>query len=81
MHNEYDIVHFSGHANSDGLFFEDINQRPNLVPMSAIKTTLTQYPTIKCIILNAASSVKALENLFAGYHRDGPEQPLPMAVL
>jgi NTP pyrophosphatase (non-canonical NTP hydrolase) len=57
----YDIVHFSGHANSDCLVFANNEHEPVEVPTSAVAELIGRYPSVRCVILNACESVKSLK--------------------
>ena len=58
--NNYDIIHFSGHANKDELVFENSNHEPELVPIAAVANLVAEYASVKCVLLNACESVKEL---------------------
>lgn len=60
LRREYDIIHFSGHANETALIFETADNEPVSVPLEAIAQMVGQYPSTKCVILNACQSTKAL---------------------
>ena len=56
----YDIVHFSGHANSDSLVFATSENQPSSVPTRAIADLIARYSSVQCVVLNACESVKSL---------------------
>jgi NTP pyrophosphatase (non-canonical NTP hydrolase) len=60
LENNYDIIHFSGHADETILIFEDEHGKPRDVPISALSELVREYPSVKCVILNACESVKSL---------------------
>jgi CHAT domain-containing protein len=62
----YDVVHFSGHADGDDLIFEDENHNAHPVPLDAIAELLSRKK-IKCVILNACSTVKKMEKAIAPF--------------
>ncbi len=61
LSEKFDIIHFSGHASEDYLIFEDENNSAVEVPISAVANLVREYPSVKCVILNACESVKALK--------------------
>ncbi|QDM16130.1 CHAT domain-containing protein [Tardiphaga sp. vice352] len=56
LREQYEIVHFSGHANADVLVFEDENEAAIDVPLEAVAELLNKQKTIKCVVLNACNS-------------------------
>ncbi len=60
LDKQYDIIHFSGHADSDSLYFLDETKQSKPVPLSGIANMIKEYPNIKCVILNACASAKSL---------------------
>lgn len=60
LRNEFDIVHFSGHANEEVLVFESETNEPAPVKIAVIADLIKAYPSVKCVILNACQSVKTL---------------------
>jgi len=60
LREQYEIVHFSGHANADVLVFEDEHGAAFDVPLEAVAELLNKQKTIKCVVLNACDSVKNL---------------------
>lgn len=51
-----DILQFLGHGNKDGLYFEDENDKADLVSMEAFAGLLGQCKTLKLVILNTCYS-------------------------
>ncbi|HEV7326758.1 MAG TPA: CHAT domain-containing protein, partial [Bosea sp. (in: a-proteobacteria)] len=60
LHNEYDVIHFSGHADENALIFETLDNRPIEVSIDAVKNMISQYKSIKCVVLNACESAKKI---------------------
>jgi len=60
LEKEFDIIHFSGHANAKSLFFEDERNAPLEVSIEAIADLVRKYPSVKCVVLNACESVMSL---------------------
>jgi hypothetical protein len=60
LSGEYEIVHFSGHANGDVLVFEDSNGRSISTPLASLAELIERYPTISCVVLNACESLSNL---------------------
>jgi serine/threonine protein kinase len=57
MEGDYQIVQFSGHGAPSGqLAFEDESGQVKLVPQKALSNLLTEFPSIRCVILNACYS-------------------------
>ncbi|MGI8990566.1 MAG: CHAT domain-containing protein [Bryobacteraceae bacterium] len=55
----YEILHFSGHGDFDSLLFEDASGKIAVSPIDAISSLVAHHPSIKCVILNACSSLAA----------------------
>jgi CHAT domain len=54
LNDDFDIFHFSGHATTDGLLFEDADGRGQLVDAEAIAAYLRKMGrTLRCVVLNA----------------------------
>lgn len=47
------IVHFSGHAEHEGIYLEDESRQAYLVEGKKLRTFFCHFPTIECIVLNA----------------------------
>lgn len=60
LSDEFEIVHFSGHADHETLVFETADGMSSPVPLTAIAEQIGRYPSVKCVLLNACESVKAL---------------------
>jgi hypothetical protein len=60
LHKNYDVVHFSGHADGYNLAFEGPDGSTSEVPLTSIRSLIENRPTIKCVILNACKSVSSL---------------------
>jgi NTP pyrophosphatase (non-canonical NTP hydrolase) len=60
LSGEFDIIHFSGHADAQSLVFEDEGNEPLEVPIAAVAALVRDYPSVKCVVLNACKSAKAL---------------------
>jgi hypothetical protein len=61
LSQKFDIIHFSGHADKENLIFVDQKNNPVPVPISAVADLVGEYPSVKCVILNACESASALE--------------------
>lgn len=60
LDKQYDIVHFSGHADANNLVFEADGRVSTEVPLSALADLVKRYPSVRCVILNACDTVKNL---------------------
>ena len=60
LERAYDIVHFSGHADQHNLVFEDTNGNSTPVELTALAEIIDRNDSIKCVVLNACSSVRDL---------------------
>ncbi len=60
LSKDFDIIHFSGHADSRSLVFVDDRNSPVDVAIEVIATLVREYPSVKCVVLNACESAKAL---------------------
>jgi hypothetical protein len=58
--SNFQVIHFSGHANSTSLVFEDEQNQPDFVGLDAVAQIVASHPTIKCVVLNACESVQNL---------------------
>lgn len=57
LDEEYDIVHFSGHATRSGLVFEDNSGRMYVPPRDSVAGLLEEFaPPLQCVLLNACYS-------------------------
>ncbi len=56
MNNQPDILHFSGHGNTDLLCFEDKDGNAAAVPASAIEGLVKLSDSVDCLVLNACYS-------------------------
>jgi NTP pyrophosphatase (non-canonical NTP hydrolase) len=65
MKKDYDILHFSGHADHKSLIFESQDGRSTAVPLSAIEMLIAGRPSIKCVILNACSALSSMTSALA----------------
>ena len=78
LKKQFQIVHFSGHADSRSLVFADSQHQPVEVPISAVADLVARYPTVKCVVLNACKSVKSLKVPIAsrtiGMEKDIPDR-------
>jgi NTP pyrophosphatase (non-canonical NTP hydrolase) len=61
----YQVLHFSGHGDSDSLLFEDASSNVQISPLDAIASLTEQHPSIKCVVLNACQSLSTLTNSLA----------------
>jgi NTP pyrophosphatase (non-canonical NTP hydrolase) len=61
LSEDYDIVHFSGHADQDVLVFETADNQPSEIPTTAVAELIGRYPSVKCVVLNACEAVKSLK--------------------
>jgi hypothetical protein len=52
------IVHFSGHGERQGLHFEDAGGKARLLSGEALAELFGQFPSIRCVVLNACSSAE-----------------------
>ena len=60
LSGDFDIVHFSGHADHDCLVFETADGMSSPAPLTAIAELIGRYPSVKCVLLNACETVDAL---------------------
>jgi NTP pyrophosphatase (non-canonical NTP hydrolase) len=58
--NSFDIVHFSGHGDTDWLLFETAEGKSSPAPLSAVADLIGRHPSIRCVLLNACQSVRTL---------------------
>jgi hypothetical protein len=67
LSKNFEIVHFSGHADSASLVFESSSGDSFSVPLDGIAEMLLQYPRIQCVILNACDSLANFTKPIAKY--------------
>lgn len=67
LSQNYEIVHFSGHADKDNLVFETSEGKATEAPLSAVLDLLGGHESIKCVILNACESAKSLTTAACPY--------------
>jgi len=60
LNKSYDIIHFSGHADADFLVFDDGKGSSEPVKVARVAELIGRYPSVKCVVLNACSSVQSL---------------------
>ncbi len=60
LSGEFDIIHFAGHANEKNLVFETEENEAIEVSIQALAALIAEYPSVRCVVLNACESVKAL---------------------
>ncbi len=60
LEDDYQVVHFSGHATSSGkLALEDEDGNPKLVAPGTLAALLSNFKSIECVLLNACYSAQA----------------------
>jgi NTP pyrophosphatase (non-canonical NTP hydrolase) len=65
LQQEFDIVHFSGHADSDGLSFLDGAGQEAILSYDALSDIIKRHPGIQAVVLNACHSLETIEEAFA----------------
>jgi len=60
LDNEFDVVHFSGHADSRNLVFVDEGKNAVEVPLDGIADLLSSYPSVRCVVLNACETASGM---------------------
>jgi hypothetical protein len=63
--NEYDVVHFAGHADDNIIVFEGEGGSPLEVKTEILAKLFDQHPATKRLVLNACNSVKNLTRSIA----------------
>jgi CHAT domain-containing protein len=58
--DNYDIIHFAGHANKDELVFETESGGSDAIPISTIAEAVGRNHSVKAVVLNACNSASAL---------------------
>jgi hypothetical protein len=69
--DEYDVIHFCGHADSSSIVLEDTEGGSVHAPLSQINELVKRYPATKCVVLNACK---------AGTKLTAPMGPLTIAM-
>nr|WP_249806881.1 CHAT domain-containing protein [Bradyrhizobium sp. 62] len=64
LSNNYDIIHFAGHADGDGLELLGPSGVQNL-SFDAFGKMLKDQKTLKCVVINACSAMQGLRTAFA----------------
>jgi NTP pyrophosphatase (non-canonical NTP hydrolase) len=57
LHGDYEIVHFSGHADGRVLIFEDCDGRSVSTPLIDLAQLIGRHQTIRCVVLNSCESL------------------------
>jgi NTP pyrophosphatase (non-canonical NTP hydrolase) len=63
----FEILHFAGHANEDAIVFESTEGGSVSVTLSGLADLIKQYPTIRCVVLNACNSLASLDRSLAAF--------------
>jgi hypothetical protein len=64
LSNSYDIIHFAGHADADGLELLGDDGVHNLT-FEAFGKMLAEQKSLKCVVINACSAMQGLSTAFA----------------
>nr|WP_249811746.1 CHAT domain-containing protein [Bradyrhizobium sp. 197] len=64
LSNSYDIIHFAGHADADGLELLGEDGVHNL-PFDAFGNMLAGQESLKCVVINACSAMQGISTAFA----------------
>lgn len=62
---QFDIVHFSGHASNDGLSLMTEDGEDDFLGFDALKPIFEKHNRVKCVVLNACSSMNGISTPFA----------------
>lgn len=65
LKDEFDVVHLSGHGESNGPIFQNAESGEQPVPMSGLQALFDQYPKTGCVILNACWTLSAFNTSIA----------------
>lgn len=65
MSKNYDIIHFAGHANSDGIELLDNDGTKKILEYGTLGDMLKDQDNLNCLVLNACDSMNGLENAIA----------------
>jgi NTP pyrophosphatase (non-canonical NTP hydrolase) len=57
LRDQFDVIHFSGHADANSLVFEGEGGVAETVDLTAFAQTVAEYP-VRCVVLNACESVQ-----------------------
>jgi hypothetical protein len=60
LSENYDIIHFAGHANEDELVFETEGGTSDAIPINTIAEAIGRNRSIKAVVLNACKTASAL---------------------
>jgi hypothetical protein len=64
LSNSYDVIHFAGHADADGLELLGDDGVHNL-PFEALGKMVAGQKSLKCVVLNTCSAMQGLSTAFA----------------
>jgi len=64
LSSSYDVIHFAGHANADGLEIEG-DDGTHTLEYTTLGKMLQGQTNLKCVVLNACSSMQGIEKPFA----------------
>jgi NTP pyrophosphatase (non-canonical NTP hydrolase) len=66
LSNNYDIIHFAGHADADGIeVLDDDEDNVHNLTFDAFGKMLSGQETLKCVVINACSAMAGLRTAFA----------------
>jgi NTP pyrophosphatase (non-canonical NTP hydrolase) len=60
LKNDYEIIHFAGHADRDCLVFEGEDGTSDPAPLSALAELIGRRRSVKCVLLNACEAAQLL---------------------
>lgn len=61
LSKEFDLIHFSGHANPDALVFEDASGNAQMVGLRDLEELISRKPSVRCVVLNGCSAVQNID--------------------
>jgi hypothetical protein len=65
LHQDFDIIHFSGHADTEGLSFLDPVGKEDILSYDALSDIVKRHTGIQAVVLNACHSLESLTEAFA----------------
>lgn len=65
LHHQFDIIHFSGHADDDGISLLDELGGEVVLDYDSLAEIIKKQKDVKCVVLNACHSLEKLEEAFA----------------
>lgn len=65
LSNSYDLIHFAGHANSDGIELQEEDGTKHTLEWETLKAMLHDQHKLQCLVLNACDAMTGMDEAIA----------------